>query len=31
MLKNLSDLSGKCQEELLDLCDGDEKAVKKIM
>ena len=30
-IKNLADLSGKCQEELLDLCDGNEKAVKKIM
>ena len=30
-IKNLSDLSGKSQEELLDLCDGKEKAVKKIM
>lgn len=30
-IKNLSDLSGKSQEELLDLCDGNEKAVKKIM
>ncbi len=28
---NLSDLAGRTQEELLDLCEGNEKAVKKIM
>ena len=30
-ITDLSDLSGKSQEELLKLCDGNEKAVKKIM
>lgn len=30
-ITDLSDLSGKSQEELLELCDGNEKGVKKIM
>ena len=30
-ISDLSDLSGKSQEELFELCDGNEKVVKKIM